>query len=236
MGRGKPASAGLASHSKTRHSLQWIGRAATPFYETEPAMSGASAASVLFAAAFDLQSFCRERGWRFCFIGGIAVERWAVPRFTEDADMTLLTNFIHDEECISMLLGRFAARNRDPAEFAVRARVLLLRHENGVELDVALGALDFEARTIERGSWWKARPCCELFTCSAEDLIVHKAFASRDRDWADVQSIVAVQRARLDVDQIRAELAPLAALKEDESILPRLDRLLREQGLDGAAL
>jgi hypothetical protein len=187
--------------------------------------------SEVFRAALDLQLFCRERGWPFCFIGGVALERWAVPRFTLDADMTLLTGFALDEECIAGLLARFAARCDNAAEFATRARVLLLQHENGVGLDVALGALDFEARSIERGSAWIARPGIELFTCSAEDLIVHKVFASRLKDWADVESILSVQRERLNVAQILEELIPLAELKEDATLVPRLERMLREHGL-----
>jgi hypothetical protein len=187
--------------------------------------------SEVFRAALDLQNFCREQGWPFCFIGGVALERWAVPRFTNDADMTLLTRFALDQECIAGLLGRFAGRFANAAEFAAQARVLLLKHENGVDLDVALGAFDFEARSIERGSAWLARHGIELFTCSAEDLIVHKAFAARLKDWADIESILAVQGDRLNVPQILTELAPLAELKEDGTIVPRLQQMLRAAGL-----
>lgn len=74
-------------------------------------------------------------------------------------------------------------------------------------------------------------PGVKLFTCSAEDLIVHKAFASRDRDWADMESVISVQRERLNLVQIRAELAPLAELKEDATIVPHLERILRTHGL-----
>lgn len=193
-------------------------------------MSGEQTASAVFRAALDLQAFCEERGWRFCIIGGLAVERWAVPRFTEDADMTVLTRF-DDEPVLDALLGKFEARRADAREFAIRTRVVLLRHESGVELDVALGALDFEDRAIERGSWWVARPGVRLFTCSAEDLVVHKAFASREQDWADVDRILAVQGGRLKVEQILAELRPLAELKEDAGIVPKLEGMLRKRGL-----
>lgn len=36
----------------------------------------------LFRLADEIQSFCRDRGWRFCFIGGIALQRWGEPRLT----------------------------------------------------------------------------------------------------------------------------------------------------------
>lgn len=36
----------------------------------------------ILAAAWGLQEFCEFRGWQFCFIGGIAVQRWGEPSFT----------------------------------------------------------------------------------------------------------------------------------------------------------
>ena len=144
--------------------------------------------------------------------------------------MTVLTRF-DDEPVMDALLARFRSRHANPREFAVRARVLLLWHDNGVPIDVALGALDFEERAIERGSWWEVQPGVRLLTCSADDLVVHKAFAARDRDWSDVDRLLAVQRERLNCEQILAELRPLAGLKEDSGIVPKLERLMQKHGL-----
>jgi hypothetical protein len=47
----------------------------------------------VLAAAGEVQSFCQQHGWRFCFIGGVAVQRWGEPRLTQDVDLTLLTGF-----------------------------------------------------------------------------------------------------------------------------------------------
>ncbi|HEV8037874.1 MAG TPA: hypothetical protein VGP62_03355 [Bryobacteraceae bacterium] len=44
----------------------------------------------LFEAARQLQVFCDQQGWRFCFIGGLAVQRWGEPRVTRDVDLTYL--------------------------------------------------------------------------------------------------------------------------------------------------
>jgi hypothetical protein len=38
----------------------------------------------LFTAALQLQSFCEAQNWRFCFIGGLAAQRWGEPRFTRE--------------------------------------------------------------------------------------------------------------------------------------------------------
>lgn len=187
--------------------------------------------NALFAAARDLQEFCRAKGWRFCIIGGIAVHRWSRPRFTKDADMTVFTQFALDDECIGGLLSRFAGLRPDAAEFARRTRVLRLVHENGVPMDVALGALEFELRCVERATPWRSPEGAELITCSAEDLIVHKSFASRGQDWVDVDCVLDAQGAKLNIPQILEELRPLAALKEDDGIIAQLEWRLKKYRL-----
>lgn len=100
------------------------------------------------------------------------------------------------------------------------------RAANGTPIDVALGALPFEERTTERASRWRIRAGIELLTCSAEDLVVHKVFAGRDRDWLDVQGII--DRCGRDLDRARtgAELAPLLELKDAMSNMDRLEEIL----------
>lgn len=51
----------------------------------------------VFKAACAVQDLCRAEGWRFCFIGGLALQRWGEPRETIDVDLTLLAGF-GDEE------------------------------------------------------------------------------------------------------------------------------------------
>lgn len=179
-------------------------------------------------AALELQQALQDFGRPFCFIGGLALQRWGQPRFTSDADATLLTDWVDDEAAVDYLLARFRGRRADAREFALKARVLLLRSSDDVNLDVALGALDFERRAIERSSDWKYHDAF-LRTCSAEDLIVHKSFASRDQDWVDVEHVLMTQSRKLNVRQIFDELRPLAELKEDASILPRLEALMRKR-------
>ncbi len=179
-------------------------------------------------AALELQRALEDFGRPFCFIGGLALQRWGQPRYTSDADATLLTDWVDDEAAVDFLLNRFRARRPEMREFALRARVLLLRSSDDVNLDVALGALDFERRAIERASDWKYHDVL-LKTCSAEDLIVHKSFASRDQDWVDVEYVLMTQGRKLDVRQIFGELQPLAELKEDPAIVPRLEALMRKR-------
>lgn len=182
----------------------------------------------VYAAALELQAFCRERGWRFCFIGGIAVQRWGEPRLTVDADLTLLTGFGREEPYVDALLRAFRARTEGAREFALLRRVLLLEATNTIPLDVSLGAIPFEERVVERSSTFPIQEGASLLTCSAEDLIVLKAIAARDQDWADIRGVVARQASRLDQRLIESELRPLLELKGDPDTGDRLRRLLAE--------
>jgi hypothetical protein len=180
---------------------------------------------LLFAAA-RVQSFLLERGWRFCFIGGVAIQRWGNPRFTRDIDLTLLTGFGREEGFIDQLLQELLPRRHDAREFALMHRVLLARTPEGTDVDVALGALPFEERTITRATPWRVRGDLELTTCSAEDLLTHKVFAGRSVDWGDAEQLLIRQYGKLNLGQVHAELKPLLELKGQPDAITKLDGLI----------
>ena len=80
----------------------------------------------LFVAAAELEAFLVEQGWRYCFIGGIALQRWGQPRLTNDVDVTILAGFGNESVYVDALLGRYKARITDGRDFALKNRVLLL--------------------------------------------------------------------------------------------------------------
>ncbi len=175
-------------------------------------------------AAADLQAFCDAQHWRSCLIGGLAVLRWGEPRVTVDVGLTLLTGFSGEDRYVSTLLERFAPRIDDAAAFARVNRVLLLRASSGVGLDIALGGLPFEEAAVDRSTLFTFPPDAALRTCSAEDLLVLKAFADRPKDWVDIDGIIIRQAGGLDWDYVRSQLAPLAELKDAPGLLGRLDQ------------
>jgi hypothetical protein len=101
--------------------------------------------------------------------------------------------------------------------------VLLVKTRAGVEVDIALGALPFEERTVARATPWEVRGGVTLTTCSAEDLMVHKVFAGRDLDWGDVEGVLIRQHGKLNLAQIRSELKPLLELKGALEALAKLE-------------
>jgi hypothetical protein len=179
----------------------------------------------LFHTAAELETFLVAQGWQYCFIGGIALQRWGQPRLTNDIDVTILAGFGQEAACVDVLLGRYNARIPDGREFALDHRVLLLEAPAGIPIDVALGGITFEEQVVSRATRCEFLPDVSLLTCSAEDLIVLKAFADRPRDWGDVETVAVRQQGRLDWHYIFEELEPLCQLKEAPEIIERLRQL-----------
>lgn len=131
-----------------------------------------------------------------------------------------------EEPVVDGLLAGLTARMDDARTFALRHRTLLLSAGNGTPVDVALGALPFEERAAQRATWWAVTPGAQVRTCSAEDLVVHKVFAGRDRDWLDVDGILIRQGPGLNRALIDKELRPLLELKDAAHDLRRLHALM----------
>lgn len=182
----------------------------------------------LFLVAAELDKFLKDRGWQYCFIGGVANQRWGQPRMTVDVDLTLLTGFGNEESFVDQLLSRYQGRTPKAKEFALLHRVLLLRSPEGIGIDISLGGIAFEEEMVARASRFEFLPGIALPTCSAEDLVVLKAFADRGQDWLDVEGVLLRQKGRLDWDYLLPQLTPLAELKDAPHILARLQALREE--------
>ena len=182
----------------------------------------------LFEIAYEVQHFCQENKWRFCFIGGVALQRWGESRVTQDVDLTVLTGIQNEEKFAEKLLSKYKARVENPVQFALENRVVLLQNESNIGIDISLGALPFEEKMISRASFHEFYNNISLLTCSAEDLVAMKIFASRPKDLMDAESIIIRQGKKLDIEYIKEELAGLAELKEEPELLDVLNKMLRE--------
>lgn len=189
-------------------------------------------ATGILAAAMGVQERPEDLAIPHCVIGAIAVARWGEPRYTQGVDLTVLCPFGLEKARVSALLSIFKARVPEAEEFALRSRVVLLQSDDGTPIDISLGALPFEERCIGRSSRFDCSPDCRILTCSAEDLVVMKGFAGRERDIGDLETIFRRQRDRLDWQLIEAELKPLLEVKQDASAWDRLVAL-RDSCLPG---
>lgn len=182
----------------------------------------------LFDAAREMQRFFQARDWSFCVIGGIAVLRWGEVRMTQDVDLALLTGFGEEERYIKELLASFQSRIPDAEQFALQYRVLLLSASNGTPVDISFAGLPFEQEMMQRATSFAYAPECILMTCSAEDLVVLKAFANRDKDWLDVEGILLRQSQSLDFEYIMKQLTPFCEFTGNSEILLRLRQRMKK--------
>lgn len=189
----------------------------------------------LLAAALEIQEFCERQRWRYCFIGGVAVQHWGEARLTRDADLTVFTGLGDEATYADRLLAQFQSRIDGARDFAVRQRVLLLRASNGIPIDISLGALPFEDRAVTDASLEEIAPGVRLRICSANNLVVFKAFAGRPQDWLDIDGIAAKSRRRLDWPQVMSDATALLSLKEDTEALARLETVRRHCAEDRSA-
>ena len=161
----------------------------------------------------------------YCWIGGVAVQRWAAPRQTADVDAMVFAGFGVEQEIARQLLTLGSSRVESPLEFAVQARIVLMADAYGIGIDISLGGLPYEQRILERASDWSVPEHGTIRTCSAEDLVVLKSVANRPQDWIDIKNTIIRQGDKLDRELVVLELAPLVELKDEPEITDQLRQM-----------
>lgn len=77
----------------------------------------------VIGAAWEVQQKLAHAGFRFCFIGGLALQRWGEPRYTQDVDLTLLCPYGEELSAARRLAELFQPRFDGAVEFNVEAIV-----------------------------------------------------------------------------------------------------------------
>ena len=176
------------------------------------------------AAAWELHLFLASLGIQYAVIGGMAVQRWGEPRFTQDVDVTVVAPLNNPTAFIEQVVERFQPRITDAIVFARRNRIILVRANNGCPMDISLGLPGYEAEVMRRTVNHELEPGKPIRLCSAEDLIIHKAVAGRPQDERDIEGIIYRQRDALDVRYIRTWLCDFAELLAKPEIQERFER------------
>lgn len=167
--------------------------------------------------------FLNQQGYHYAIIGGIALSHWGVVRATYDVDIKVLVPDNDYPTVRNKLLTRFSqqARPQLPSNSLIVAVTV-----DDVIVDFLLALPGYEELIIERAivrdiGGWSAR------VCTAEDLIIQKVIASRDKDWLDVESLLMEQPDQLDEAYIEEWLIQFAEALENESLLTRYRSLLK---------
>lgn len=165
-------------------------------------------------------------------IGGVAVIAHGVPRLTVDIDATVWSEDVELESLLTALARhRIEPRIRDALEFARRRQVLLLKHQpSGTPLEITLASLPFEREALARAATLRVAGV-EIPIVSAEDLVVYKAVAWRDRDRSDVEELLALHGSGMNLERVRRLVREFAELLDDPGRVVEFEGLVSRAGL-----
>jgi hypothetical protein len=164
-------------------------------------------------------------------IGGVAVIAHGVRRLTDDVDATLWAAGVHIPSLLATLKKEhIVPRIEDAVAFARRSQVLLLRHStSGIDIDLSLAWLPFENEALKRAltiSMGRRR----VLVARPEDLVVYKAIAARERDKSDVERLLEIHGASINLARVRRTVLELAEALERPDLVEGLEVIIRSVG------
>lgn len=207
---------------KARTHEEWLHGLSGLFMVKEPAGS-------LFHDAADLQKVLVEHDVSFCFIGGVALQKWGEVRQTTDVDVNIHCELGNEDQVRTVLQKTLTYRDEESREVFSTNRVFFGRTVNGYDVDIFVGFTPYERRMTERAVMQDYGLEDPLQICSAEDLVITKTLAGRGQDWVDIQRIIQRSGETMEWPLIYRELKPLLALYNEAERLSRLRKMVAEE-------
>ena len=176
--------------------------------------------------ALDLS--CAAIGVSWYLFGAQAALLYGSARLTADVDVTVLLGDVSTEALVAALAGEgFELRISDPAFVAATRVIPVVHRATGFPTDVVLGGPGLEELFLSRASR-RSVGGTRIPVVSAEDLIVMKILAGRDKDKEDVRAVVRAGQATLKLDTIRTTIAMLEEALGQSDLMPLFDELLTQ--------
>lgn len=184
---------------------------------------------LFLTALADLTEWLEAAGVTAMIVGGVAASILGRPRATRDID----TLAVVPDDQWTQLVGSAQAhgilpRIEKPVDFARRTRVLLLRHtESGIDIDVILSGLPFEADAVSRATVHDLGGV-RVRLPQVEDLLIMKAIAHRPQDLRDIEGLLDVFPTA-DVESVRRWIRDFAAAAELPDLPVEFEKLLAQR-------
>jgi hypothetical protein len=161
-------------------------------------------------------------GYRYALIGGIALAQWGVVRATYVVDLQVLApggDYAAARKALRTAFPQAARQEIGRSPFIVAVSI------GDVIVDFLLALPGYEELIIERAirrdlNGWSA------WICSAQDLIIQKAVADREKDWLDVEALLTEQRGRIDLTYTSGWLAQFAEALERPEMMGSYNMLV----------
>jgi hypothetical protein len=169
-----------------------------------------------------------KAGLTYAFIGGVAMNTWAIPRATFDLDLAIAVS----DRTLADLLHRFEAKGfvvdaefrngfRDRIAGMEKVHTFLPIGRSLLAVDLFLANTPFLESTLAR------RVVVDLGhgpiqICSAADLILFKLIAGRPKDMLDIKNLIVVQGIP-EPSYLRSWASRLGLEERLKPLLERLD-------------
>jgi predicted nucleotidyltransferase len=180
------------------------------------------------AALREVKELLDQHSIRHLVIGGVANAVWGRPRATQDADFKVMVGERTISEFVALVGARFKFRVSDPDAFAKKTYVLPIYASNQIAVDLGLGFFPYEEQAIEKAVVVEYQGV-KFPVCTAEDLIIHKAISEREKDWDDIEGVLARQGTKLDQAYILHWLEQFAQALERPELVQRYKDLRKKR-------
>jgi hypothetical protein len=181
----------------------------------------------LLTAMAALRAALLEVGAPHMLIGGTAVILRGVARVTDDVDATVWAERL-DLDLLLAVLARheIVGRIPDAASFARERQVFLLRHvPTATPMELSLAWLPFEREALNRAELLEAGGIT-IPVALAQDIVIYKAVAWRERDRADIERLLRAHAADIDLAYVRRVIAEFAAALDEPERIEDFERLV----------
>jgi hypothetical protein len=166
-----------------------------------------------FQVVLEVTRVLDELGVPYLVGGSLASSLWGIPRTTQDADLVVDLRPQHLEAFAKKLAGTFylsPERLRDAVRRRSSFNLLHLKTMFKVDLFLLKGDLPSVQEMTRRQAFpVSGSPEILLQVASPEDVVLQKLLWYRlgngvsDQQWADVQGVLKVRRASLDMSYLR---------------------------------
>jgi hypothetical protein len=181
----------------------------------------------LLLALAAITSWLKEQNISYMVFGGIANSVYGNPRQTFDIDIKIALDSAKPIETFIEKLGIIAEIiPQQPIQFIQDTNVLPVEVAN-VRIDLVFASLPFEIEAIRRSKSIMYFDI-DLKVCTIEDLIIHKAISTRQKDWIDIEILIHDQRQIIDWPYLLKNCTELSDFLDRSEIIKNIRRLKDE--------
>ena len=140
-----------------------------------------------------INQFFQKYKFRYCLIGGIAAGYWGEPRYTQDADFTVVSHGGSFKEILQLL-----SKEKFKAEKKGESQVKVTHFKNkSCQADLILAEIPYQDWLVQRATPVKVFEVT-VPVCALEDLIILKLIANRRQDLLDIEKVLEKNTKLLD--------------------------------------